>query len=43
MLNAIGTGTVCWIGVERFDDDDEEDVPGPFADDSLKNKIIHIN
>jgi len=42
MLNAIGTGTVCWIGVERFDDD-EEDVPGPFADDSLKNKIIHIN
>lgn len=35
MLSAIGTGTVCWIGVERFDDD-VDDAAALFVAESLK-------
>ena len=34
--NAIGTGTACWIGVERLDDEDVDDVLWPFVLESLE-------
>lgn len=40
ILNAIGTGTVCCIGVERFED---VDVFEPLTDESLKIKFISFN